>query len=183
MLATFQARAEAVSAEVRRCASPAEAVEQVLALLRAEGVADRPGQRAVWANSPVLAGRDRAALAAQVPGLSFEVTRDAAAEAKVGVSQMDHGVAATGSLAQAAHEVAQRLVSTLPELHVALLDPARIVPDLAALLARIGPGETRYLSLITGPSRTADIERVLTIGVHGPKRLVILLVDDLNGRV
>ena len=39
-----------------------------------------------------------------------------------------------------------------------------------------------YIAMITGPSRTADIERVLTIGVHGPKRLIIILVDDL-GRV
>jgi L-lactate dehydrogenase complex protein LldG len=53
----------------------------------------------------------------------------------------------------------------------------RLVPDLAALFAVLSPAQTRYLSLITGPSRTADIERVLTIGVHGPERLVIVVVD------
>jgi len=59
----------------------------------------------------------------------------------------------------------------------------RILPDLAALLGRIDPGQTGYISMITGPSRTADIERVLTIGVHGPERLVIVFVDDLEGAV
>jgi L-lactate dehydrogenase complex protein LldG len=42
-------------------------------------------------------------------------------------------------------------------------------------------GPPPYLSFITGPSRTADIERVLTLGVHGPERLVIVCVDDLGG--
>jgi L-lactate dehydrogenase complex protein LldG len=182
MLATFQARAEAVSAEVRHCAGPAQAVEAVFALLEAEGVADAPGARAVWADGPLLAGVDRRALAARAPGLTFDVTQEAAAAARIGVTQVDWGVAATGTVAQAAHDVAQRLASTLPQIHVALLDPARIVPDLGALLARLGPAQSRYLTLVTGPSRTADIERVLTIGVHGPKRLVILLVNDLGGR-
>ncbi len=45
---------------------------------------------------------------------------------------------------------------------------------------RVDPRKSAYLSFITGPSRTADIERVLTIGVHGPERLIIVLVDDLE---
>jgi L-lactate dehydrogenase complex protein LldG len=48
------------------------------------------------------------------------------------------------------------------------------------VLARVDPRKSAYLSFITGPSRTADIERVLTIGVHGPERLVIVLVDNLE---
>jgi len=52
---------------------------------------------------------------------------------------------------------------------------------MAAAFATIDPRRSAYLSLITGPSRTADIERVLTIGVHGPARLVILCVDGIGG--
>ncbi len=48
---------------------------------------------------------------------------------------------------------------------------------MAALLARIDPGRMRYVACVTGPSRTADIERVLTIGVHGPRKLVVVVVD------
>jgi L-lactate dehydrogenase complex protein LldG len=74
--------------------------------------------------------------------------------------------------------VDKRLVSTLPLLHIALISTASMLPDLPALLNRIDPLKSAYLSFITGPSRTADIERVLTIGVHGPERLIIVMVDD-----
>lgn len=182
MLATFRARAEAVSAEVHAFSGREQAVHFLVALLEAEAVADRPGSRAVWSDAGFLGVVGREALAAKVPGLGFRVTREMASEARVGVSQFDYAVANTGTLAVAADAVEERLVSTLPEVHVALVDPARLVPDLPALLAVLGPSRTRYLSLVTGPSRTADIERVLTIGVHGPRRLVIVFVHGLAGR-
>lgn len=182
MYATFRARAEAVSAEVQRFAGRAQALDFLVNLFAAEGVADRAGARAVWADRGFLSPAERQDLAARVQGLDFEVTRERAAEAKVGVSQFDCAIAETGTLAVAADAVADRLASTLPAVHVALADPARMVPDLRSLLAVLGPSKTRYLSLVTGPSRTADIERVLTIGVHGPKRLLIAFVDGLGGR-
>jgi len=76
-------------------------------------------------------------------------------------------------------EAQQRLASSLPVIHVALLGTERILSDKAALLTRIDPKKSRFIAFITGPSRTADIERVLTIGVHGPKRLIVLAVDEL----
>ena len=54
------------------------------------------------------------------------------------------------------------------------------LPDLPALMARLHPKDAAYISFITGPSRTADIERVLTIGVHGPGRLIIVVVDEFD---
>ena len=93
---------------------------------------------------------------------------------------MDWALANTGTLVQSADEVDKRLVSTLPLLHIALVSTAALLPDLAAVLARVDPRKSAYLSFITGPSRTADIERVLTIGVHGPERLIVVLVDDLE---
>jgi len=182
MFETFRAKAQAVSAEVHRVAGRAEAVDFVVALLAREGVSDAAGAHALWAGGPVLSGEDRAALAARAPGLRFDVTRELAAAARVGVSEMDWMVANTGTLAAAADGVAGRLVSMLPPLHVALVPSERIVPDLPALLARLSPAQTGYLALVTGPSRTADIERVLTIGVHGPARLVIVAWDAPEGR-
>jgi L-lactate dehydrogenase complex protein LldG len=179
MLDTFQARAEAVSAQVHRFAARPQALDFVVDVLGKEGVEDVPGHHAVWANGRLLDGIDRAALAARRPGIRFDVTREAAAGARVGVSEMDFAIAATGTLVQVATAVEQRLVSTLPLVHVAIAPARRIVPDLATLLRQVRPGEVGYLAFITGPSRTADIERVLTIGVHGPERLVIVLVDDL----
>jgi L-lactate dehydrogenase complex protein LldG len=178
---TFKSRAEAVNAEVHHFPTRADALAFILEFLRSEGVHDAPDFRAVWADCPFLAGRDKAALRASVPGLLFEITRQACAEAKIGISQVDWGKADTGTVVQDATQVEKRLVSTLPLIHIALVATGNILPDLPALLTVIDPRKMGYIAFITGPSRTADIERVLTIGVHGPQRLIIVAVDELGG--
>jgi L-lactate dehydrogenase complex protein LldG len=178
---TFKARAEAVSAEVHCVATKADAIQLIVERMKTEGVADTPDSYAVWADCPFLKGVDKDLLVSKVPGLKFNVSRELAADSKVGVSQMDWAIADTGTLAQNATAVEQRLVSTLPFMHIALLASDRLVPNLASFLAKQSPRECNYLALITGASRTADIERVLTIGVHGPEKLVIILVDELEG--
>lgn len=177
MLDLFRTRATAVSAEVVRAKDPAEAVEVVAGVLAREGVVDAPGGRAVWCEGGLLQGAlDRGALSRRFPGLSFEVTRARAEDARVGVSEFDWALADTGTLAQDATDPRLRLASTLVETHVALFRTDRLLPDLEGLLARVDPRRARYLALVTGPSRTADIERVLTIGVHGPRKLVVVAV-------
>jgi L-lactate dehydrogenase complex protein LldG len=177
MLQLFKAKAEAVSAEVLRVPSPAAAVDAVLGVLARERVEDAPGARAVWCEGPIVQGvLDRDALARRVPGLSFEVTKDLAARSRVGVSEFEWALAATGTIAQDATDPRRRLVSTLTETHVALVRASSLLPDLECLLARVDPRKARYLACVTGPSRTADIERVLTIGVHGPKKLVVVVI-------
>ncbi len=174
----FKSRAEAVGAEVHRASSPAEALELVAARLERERVSDAPGAGAVWCEGPILRGvLDRTALQRRIPGLAFEVTRARAAASRVGVSEFDWALAATGSLAHDASDPRVRLVSMLPETHLALVRTAALLPDLECLLARVDLRSARYLACVTGPSRTADIERVLTIGVHGPRTLAIVLVD------
>ncbi len=155
-------------------------MELIVRLLHREGIDDKPHCYAVWAESPMIGNAAKQQLESAVPGLSFDVTRELAAGAKVGISQMDWALANTGTLVQHADAVDNRLVSTLPLLHIALVSSAAILPDLPALLKRVDPRQSAYLSFITGPSRTADIERVLTIGVHGPERLIIVMVDDLE---
>jgi L-lactate dehydrogenase complex protein LldG len=177
---TFKTRAEAVSAEVHRLATKAEALDFILAFLRKENVADVRQSRAVWANGPLLDGVDRQRLAEQTPGLTFDVTRDAAEASRIGISQMEWAIADTGTLVTDAAPVERRLVSTLPVIHVAVVATDTLQPDMPAALARIHPNQCGYISMITGPSRTADIERVLTIGVHGPSRLVVVFVDELG---
>ena len=179
MLDLITARAEAVGAEVHRAGSPAEALEVVVARLERERVSGAPGAGAVWCEGPILRGvLDRAALERRVPGLAFEVTRARAAASRVGVTEFEWALAATGSLAHDASDPRVRLASTLPETHVALVRAAAVLLDLESLLARVDVRRARYLACVTGPSRTADIERVLTIGVHGPRTLAIVLVDD-----
>ncbi|MBT1072615.1 lactate utilization protein [Pelotalea chapellei] len=177
----FKTRAEGVGAKVHRCATSQEALDFVLSFLAGEGVAEQPQCSAVWADSPFLAAVDRQVLN-KVSGLKLEVTRATAAEAKFGITQLDWALADTGTLVQDATAIEERLASSLCSIHIALVPTAGLLPDLPSLLTRLTPAESSYIAMITGPSRTADIERVLTIGVHGPERLVIVFVDDLGGK-
>jgi len=180
MLEQFTTRAVGVGAEVFRFATRGEALDFLHPFLEKEGVADAPGCYAVWAECPFLEGLERAELSG-LPGLKFEVTRALASQAKVGISQMEWALADTGSLVQDQTAVEQRLVSSLTEIHVALVPSANLLAGKVELFQRINPAKSRYIAFVTGPSRTADIERVLTIGVHGPQRLVIIFVDELGG--
>lgn len=180
MYEQFKTRAEAVSAEVYRFDTKAETLEFVIRFLQKEGVADKPHYHALWADCPFLTGVDRQAVQG-VAGLKFEVTRDLAAAARFGISQFEWAMADTGTLAQDSSAIEQRLVSSLATIHIAIAPTSGILPDMPALLTRLTPEKSAYIAMITGPSRTADIERVLTIGVHGPERLIIVFCDELGG--
>jgi len=177
----FKLRAEAVSAEVHRFPYKAAALEFILGYLQQAEVNNSPGAYAVWADCPFLRGLSRSQLAAQIPGLTFEVTRENAAAAKVGISQLDWAMVSTGSLIQDAAPVERRLASTLPNIHIAIVETNCLLADMPAVFSKIRPEQTNYISFITGPSRTADIERVLTIGVHGPEKLIVVFVDEMAG--
>jgi L-lactate dehydrogenase complex protein LldG len=173
----FKTRAEAVSAEVHRFAGKEEALAFVLGFLKEAGVSEAPQCGAIWAAGTFLDGAGQDDLRTKVPGITFEVSREGSTAARVGISQMDWAIAGTGTLVQDATAVEKRLVSTLPPIHVALLGADRILEDMGGVLERLRPDQINNISFITGPSRTADIERVLTIGVHGPERLIIVVVD------
>lgn len=180
MYEQFKAKAEGVSAVVHRYGTKSDAVDFIASFLKHEGVADAPQSYALWADSPFLDGIDRQALR-EIDGLKFEVTRELAAEAKIGISQMEWALADTGTLVQDSSAIEQRLVSSLTSIHIALVPTSGLLPDMPTLLTRIHPDDSAYIAMITGASRTADIERVLTIGVHGPERLIIVFVDELGG--
>ncbi len=98
-----------------------------------------------------------------------------------GFTIADWGVAETGTLVIRSNTEDQRIATMLTDIHVVLLPISRIKPDLPSLeneLNHLIQSSPSYLAFITGASRTADIERVLTIGVHGPLELHILCMDD-----
>jgi L-lactate dehydrogenase complex protein LldG len=178
MFDLFRTRAEAVSAEVHRFPTEAQALDFIAGALRKEGVADAASSWAVWCDGPLRRAAERQGFPARLPGLHLEVTRERAAGSKVGISEFDWAIADTGTLAQDATDPARRLVSTLTEIHVAVVRTGSLLPDIATLIERLDPSRMRYVACVTGPSRTADIERVLTIGVHGPRRLVVVAIDE-----
>ena len=101
--------------------------------------------------------------------------------AGAGVGLALRGVAASGSILIGPGSGAEGLISILPPRYVALLDARSIEPDLASALAAMAPSIGRSgarFSLVTGPSRTSDIELTPVIGVHGPLRLDVVIVDE-----
>jgi len=102
--------------------------------------------------------------------------------ADAGIVAADFGVAETGTLVHFDRSDEEKNVWTLPEICFCLLDNGKIVQDLEAIAPELSSHLARtdlpspQVSLVTGPSRTADIENELTIGVHGPSRLVILMI-------
>lgn len=104
-------------------------------------------------------------------------------EVDVGVTAAAFAIADAGALVEVAANDAVRLVSTLPRTHVCLVPAARIVATLEEAAPRIEaifkdcPGHCA-LTLISGPSRTADIEMQLTLGVHGPEHAYVVIVEE-----
>jgi len=106
----------------------------------------------------------------------FSVHRGAApAIPGAGVSRALFGVAATGSVVIASSPQEPRARHLLPEVHVSLLDADAIVADLAALFAALPRPLPSSVHVVTGPSRSADIEQRLVVGVHGPADVHVVL--------
>jgi L-lactate dehydrogenase complex protein LldG len=93
----------------------------------------------------------------------------------LGVTEADFALPETGTLVLRSSEEKPRAVSLLPRIHLAILTPAALRADMHQVFAEAK--DSPYLVFITGPSRTSDIELTVTLGVHGPKQLVVLMVD------
>lgn len=112
------------------------------------------------------------------PDAGRQARMDALGECGVGITGADFGLADTGSLVLVSGPGRGRMASLLPPVHVAVLPVAQIVWTLADVMA-IAPDIAARGSnfvVITGPSRTADIEMTLTRGVHGPRDVHVVLV-------
>lgn len=96
--------------------------------------------------------------------------------ADAGVSEASWGIAETGSVVLAASPAEPRARSLLPWVHVSLLREDRVVADLDELFARVRHDLPSALAIVTGPSRTADIEQTLMVGVHGPGEVHVVLL-------
>ena len=116
--------------------------------------------------------------------LDEESLRRALSQADMCITGSDYAIAETGSVVAQPRTGLSRLVSLTPQVHVALVSPADVVPDLDSFFriqkdlhqqGRWPP----YTNLITGPSRTADIEQTLVIGVHGPKEVHMVILEWL----
>ena len=201
LLARLQEELRAVGGTVLRAQSAAEATQYItqLAIAKAATLIVRwPSavldtleidaalrQRGIEVQTtswpPDEAGRDsEVAMAARRQEL-----RALLARAEIGLSGVDYAIAATGTLVLSALPGQMRSVSLLPPVHVAVMRREQIIATMAdylGLLSADSPNLQQHLtscvSFITGPSRTGDIELSLTVGVHGPGELHLVILDE-----
>jgi L-lactate dehydrogenase complex protein LldG len=102
----------------------------------------------------------------------------------VGITSAQGAIAETGTLVLESERERHRLISLIPPVHIAIIEAAKLRRTLgeALLDVRRGGGDelSRAITFITGPSRTADIELTLAIGVHGPQELYVIIINDAS---
>ena len=170
----FTARLERVDGRVVTSAA-AELTDRVHDELAALGA------RRVAFSSAELPRRVAGGLGEGFEAIRGGADRDALLGADVGLTEAQHAVAETGTLVLASDREDHRLVSLVPTAHVALLPASRILSTLDEALSAVrrGVGVPTAVTFVTGPSRTADIELSLVVGVHGPRQLTVILIEDL----
>jgi len=173
----FKQKAEAINAEVHKFSSKAEALDFIKDFIK-QNTSSKVSKEVVWCESEFLEGIDKDSLQKELPQIEFNIDLSSASSAKIGINQVDFGIAETGSLVEISDKISKRLCSSLTEIHIAILPVSRILPDMESVMKQINLKNISYMTIISGPSRTADIERVLTIGVHGPERVIILCIDN-----
>ena len=173
-LALFQKNA----AELRADFQPVRDRAELEAKLRA--LAETEGWKKIAAHQGELAGA--AARALGLPALFTDggPDKNELAACDAGISECDALVAQTGSVLVTSRSAGGRALSCLPPHHVVIARREQLVADLPAafelLQQKYGANYPSMISFITGPSRTGDIERILVLGAHGPKKLTIFAV-------
>ncbi len=137
------------------------------------------GKTAVASNAPLLSETGITSLEGVRSGIQDrDELRNLCATADFGITSADYALADTGSIVLLSSREEARLVSLLPPCHIALIPQSRILANLDELFTLVPLPSQRSSSmvLITGPSRTADIEQILVRGVHGPGKVHAVIV-------
>lgn len=117
-------------------------------------------------------------------GIPFASKQEEFLEARIGITRCEYLIARLGSIMVSSHQNPGRRIIVYPDVHIVLSYTSQLVPDIRHALQNIRKKYSHQypsmVSLITGPSRTADIEKTLVLGAHGPKELYVFLIDDSN---
>ncbi len=185
LVATFTQEVENLSGQVFRVHSEAAALERIMAIFTAHQATDYLSWADEWLpyaglNQKLTAGgyirRDGFVPA---DAEARQETLDRLAAVPIGLTGAMAGLARSGSIVLTSGPGQGRLASLLPPVHICLLQVDRLFATVGHFI-RAFPHSARQSSslvFITGPSRTADIEQTLTLGVHGPGKLYLLLVS------
>ncbi|HNX07173.1 MAG TPA: LUD domain-containing protein [Bacteroidales bacterium] len=118
---------------------------------------------------------------AEVP---FSSDPDTLTEAVQGITSCEYLISRLGSIMVSSVQASGRRLVVYPDVHIVMAYASQIVPDLPeafeALFKKYKNNLPSLISVISGPSRTADIEKTLVMGAHGPRDLYLFLIDDIN---
>ena len=170
----FRRNAEQLKAEFRVCADTNDARQYLQALAVAGG------WRKIGLHGGGLLHAVASRLGLPVVNTDGGYALDDLEDCDAALTECEVLVAQTGSVLVSAGSAGGRALSVLPPHHVVLARRNQMVPDLTAALRwvqeKFKGNFPSFLSFITGPSRTGDIERILVLGAHGPKKLTLLLL-------
>lgn len=152
---------------------------ELVAELQALSVAEKWQRVAAHKGAMVLAGAKTLSLPTIVTDDGYDKYDFEKCDA--GISECDALIAQTGTALLTSRTAGGRALSCLPPHHVIIARREQLVPDLPAAFAllkqKYAENFPSMISFITGPSRTGDIERILVLGAHGPKKLTIFLIN------
>lgn len=121
-------------------------------------------------------------LPASIEQFGHDAEREQLLSSNAGLSTAQWAIAETGTLVLVSRDERHRLATLLPDLHIALVPASQLLATLGDGFARLASDGTSpdspTITFVTGPSRTADIELELVVGVHGPKALHVVIVMD-----
>lgn len=173
LVALFEKNSADLKTEVRHCADAAAVASELTALARENG------WKSVGSHDFQMGNAAVQALGLPVVPTDREYKTSDLEKCEAGISGCDCLIAQTGGIMVTAASAGGRALSVLPPHHIVIASRSQLVGDLAdafALLRKSHNGVPAFVSFITGPSRTGDIERILVLGAHGPKKLTVLLV-------
>jgi L-lactate dehydrogenase complex protein LldG len=181
-LARFRTEVERLNVVFQETANAESAIEALLGIVRAESAS----RALIWQQLPLhgvteaLESIGVQPILPQVHGAARYDAYRALNDVPIGISGADAAFATTGTLVLASGAGRGRLPSLLPPTHIALLPESRLFARLEDWLLAHGAQtlqRARSVVFVTGPSRTGDIEMQIISGVHGPKRLHIIVFD------
>ena len=170
-VSTMLARVEALAGKTYSAATPDDARAFIAAAIA--------GKTAVASNAPFLAECGISNLPGVRIGIADrEQLRECCSTVDIGITSADYALADTGTLVMLSSPREARLISLLPPAHIAVVPRERILSGLDELFSILPKAAelTSSMVLITGPSRTADIEQILVRGVHGPGEITVVAV-------
>lgn len=176
----FRKNLEAVGGHCILARSEADVIDAVNGIISSLQDSPLRGRRIALSNAPLLERlMDR--IEVSVDKVTVDPTVADLFGYDVGISTAQRAIAETGTLMLKSEAERHRLVSLVPPVHIAIVDAANLCLTLGEALTTAGQGGelSPTITFITGPSRTADIELTLAIGVHGPQELYVVISEVL----